>query len=315
MLNFKSGIILLLSLFILSCQNESVGKTELKAPYLVVLGVAQDAGYPQAACQKSCCQKFHEKKESAKKVSCLGLVDQLNNQSWLLDATPDFPAQWQLIHNDLKTSTQPTGILLTHAHIGHYTGLMHLGREAMGADKVEVYAMPRMTKFLKGNGPWSQLVFLENILLNPIQPETKYTLNDHFSFEAISVPHRDEYSETVGYRVKGPNKSILFIPDIDKWERWDKDIVEEIAKVDYAFLDGTFFKNGELPNRDMSQIPHPFVEESMSIMENMPQEEKAKVYFIHFNHTNPLVLSQSPEKEELLKAGYQVAVEGMTFSL
>ena len=43
----------------------------------------------------------------------------------------------------------PKGIFLTHAHIGHYSGLIHLGKEALGAKGISVYAMPKMSFFLK----------------------------------------------------------------------------------------------------------------------------------------------------------------------
>ena len=62
-----------------------------------------------------------------------------------------------------------SGIFLTHAHMGHYTGLMWLGKEVMGAAKVPVHAMPRMAAYLRSNGPWSQLVKLENIELREMR--------------------------------------------------------------------------------------------------------------------------------------------------
>ncbi|HMC98908.1 MAG TPA: MBL fold metallo-hydrolase, partial [Ferruginibacter sp.] len=122
---------------------------------------------------------------------------------------------------------------------------------------------------------------------------------------------RDEFSETVGFKIRCNNKNILFIPDIDKWDKWDRNIAYEISKVDYALLDGTFYKNGELPGRDMNEIPHPFVEESMRRFANLPASEKAKIIFIHFNHTNPLVRRSSDEKDQVKKAGFGVAEERM----
>ena len=78
----------------------------------------------------------------------------------------------------------------------------------------------------------------------------------------LLVPHRDEYTETVGFWIQGPNRSALFIPDIDKWERWDSlgtAIEDWIAKVDVAYLDGTFLEEGEIPGRAIEEIPHPFI--------------------------------------------------------
>lgn len=149
--------------------------------------------------------------------------------------------------------------------------------------------MPRLDTFLRNNGPWSQLVDLQNIVLQTLQSDSSIQLSEQLRVTPLEVPHRDEYSETVGYQISGSEKSVLFIPDIDKWEQWEHSIATEIAKVDYAFLDATFFSDGELPGRDMSKIPHPFVSETMNLLADLPLSQRQKVHFIHFNHTNPLL--------------------------
>ncbi|MFK7972681.1 MAG: MBL fold metallo-hydrolase, partial [Bacteroidia bacterium] len=280
----------------------------------VVLGVAQDAGFPQADCYKYCCRSIQNHPNKAQSVVSLGIVDADTDESWLIDATPDFPAQKHLLH-DLSPQAQFSGIFLTHAHIGHYTGLMYLGREAMGASQVPVYSLPRMASFLTNNGPWDQLIKLKNINMRPLKVDSLITLSNNFSIKPIQVPHRDEYSETAGYQIIGPKKKILFIPDIDKWEKWDRDIRLLIKEVDIALLDGSFFQNGELPNRDMSEIPHPFVEESMAYFSDLPSEEKAKIHFIHFNHTNPLLNPESEATKRVEEAGFKVARQGLRWSL
>ena len=121
------------------------------------------------------------------------------------------------------------------------------------------------------------------------------------------VPHRDEYSETVGFMITGPNKSVIFIPDIDKWEKWDRDIIEEISRVDYAFIDGTFYDGEEINNRDISEIPHPFIIESMTKFKKLPSKEKSKIYFIHLNHTNPLLDPGSEASQQVSSRGFHVA--------
>ena len=209
----------------------------------------------------------------------------------------------------------PNGIFLTHAHMGHYTGLMHLGREALGADGMPVFTMPRMNSFLSGNGPWQQLISLNNIKTIALKNDSSIHLTKHLKITPLLVPHRDEYSETVGYRIEGPRKSMLYIPDIDKWQKWDRDIKAEIERVDYALLDGTFYKNGEIPNRDMSLIPHPFIEESISVFEVLPQIEKEKIYFIHLNHTNPLLNAKSEAYKLFCKSSYNRATEKQIFAL
>ena len=276
--------------------------------YVMVLGIAQDAGYPQMNCKKDCCKRAWENPKLQRTTSCLAIVDPISKEQWIIDATPNIKEQLQILKQ--KTGTEKLdGILLTHAHMGHYTGLMHFGREVMGTYNLPVFAMPKMKTFLQENGPWSQLVKLENINIKALKSDSTSSLNERIKIKPFLVPHRDEFSETVGYEIMINNKSLIFIPDIDKWEKWEADINELIKKVDYAFLDATFYKNGEL-KRDMSEIPHPFVEESMELFSDLTETDKQKVHFIHFNHTNPLLIDGSTVQKEVLKKGFYLAKEG-----
>lgn len=282
-------------------------------PYLVILGTAQDAGFPQSACQKDCCRAVWENPDLREWVSCIAFVDPGESQAWMFDATPDFKDQLHYLQNNLQSDL--AGIFLTHAHMGHYTGLLHLGREAMGAKAMPVYAMPKMKTFLTQNGPWSQLTQLENISIKDLKNDSTQQVAKSLQVTPLQVPHRDEYSETVGYSIQGPNRKVLFIPDIDKWEKWSLDINSLIKDHDLVFLDGTFFANGEIPGRDMSEIPHPFVEESMTKFGALSETDREKVYFIHFNHTNPVLRADSEASQKVREQGMQVARTGDRFEL
>lgn len=288
------------------CENEEVVTEYLYE--LIILGNVQDAGSPHAGCQKDCCRELFESPDKNRAVVSLGIIDRKSQKTYLIEATPDISRQMKILSRKagFENKEVPDAIFLTHAHIGHYAGLMYLGREALNADRVPVYAMPRMSQFLGSNGPWDQLVRLNNIELRELQPNTALQAG-HLHFEAIQVPHRDEYSETVGFIISGPHKKALFIPDIDKWEKWDLSIVDILKTVDYAFLDGTFYDAEEINHRDISEIPHPFVIESMKAFGDLNKTERAKIHFIHFNHTNPLLRSESPQTKKVLSEGYSIA--------
>lgn len=303
----------LCALVLVFCSKPEPQTEEPSDQYITVLGIAQDAGFPQAGCEKGNCNQYWLGNEEKRHVVSLGLTDKTTDRSWMFEATPDFREQIHMLKAGYKRADL-AGIFLTHAHIGHYTGLMQLGHEVMGANNIPVYAMPRMKIYLEQNGPWSQLVDFENISLIEQQHDSTIQLSDKLSVTPFLVPHRDEYSETVGYRIESANTRVLFIPDINKWNVWDRDIVEEISKVDHAFIDATFFDSNELPGRDMSQIPHPFVEESIELFKEMSDTERAKVIFIHFNHTNPLILN-SMERKQVENLGFNVAYEGMRIDL
>lgn len=291
-------------------------KTDREEQFIVILGTAQDAGYPQIGCEREECTKAQQNRALREAVVSLGIVDLKAGKKWLVKATPDIGEQLFTLNSFLPSrSMMPDGIFLTHAHIGHYTGLMYLGREAAGASKIPVYAMPRMRQFLRSNAPWSQLVDLQNISISDLENETDLKLSASVSIRPFHVPHRDEFSETVGFEIKGANKSALFIPDIDKWGKWDKDLKEVVKKFDHVLIDATFFKNGELPNRDMSEVPHPFVSETVEILKDLSKEDKSRIVLIHFNHTNPLIRENSEETRSVLKMGFRIARTGTKLAL
>jgi len=284
--------------------------------FIQVLGITQDAGYPQANCYEPHCNRAWENNSLRRTASSIAVVNDVTNTKYLFDATPDIRDQLYRLHRIAPdTVFSLNGVFLTHAHVGHYTGLMHFGHEASATRDVPVYAMPRMREFLSNNGPWDQLLRYQNITLLNLEDRTTVTLSDELSVTPFLVPHRDEYSETVGYRIEGPNKSAVFVPDIDKWDRWDTDIRDVIRSVDYALLDAAFYADGELPGRDMTRIPHPYATESMALFEDMTEEEKSRVIFIHMNHTNPLLIEGSPEQAEVEKRGFRFAREGMRLEL
>lgn len=286
------------------------------ATYLYVLGVAQDAGYPQAGCYRPHCMRAWQDERHRRFASSVAVIDEPAGASFLFDATPDMREQLYRLERVAPGANYPLrGVFLTHAHMGHYTGLVHFGFEAMSADGMPVYSMPRMHEFLSTNGPWEQLVRFGNIELEPLADGEAVRLTERVSVTPFRVPHRDEYSETVGFRIAGPARTAVFLPDIDKWERWDTDIRDVVRSADYVLVDATFYDDTELPGRDMSAIPHPFVVESMALFADLPAEEKNRVIFIHMNHTNPLLVDGSDEQSEVRAAGFRVAFEGMRLEL
>ena len=278
-------------------------------PYIIVLGTVQDAGSPHMGCEKPCCIGLFENPEPNRKVVSLGLVDPLEKKYWLVEASPDFITQCRelKITSGFEHAKSPDGIFLTHAHIGHYTGLMYLGKESYNSRSVPVFAMTRMKGFLIKNGPWSQLFKLNNIKINNINHQEEIKLSNNLSITPFLVPHRDEFSETVGFKINGPEKSVLFIPDIDKWGKWNKNLVHEIKKADFALIDGTFYDSKEVNNRDISEIPHPFIVETMDLFKAEKSSEKSKINFIHLNHTNPLLDTNSDAFKKVKESGFNVA--------
>ncbi len=317
-------ILFIVLCIVISCKEDSIEQQNvvdvaandrnIPGPALVVLGTVQDAGSPHIACRKDCCKDLFEHPDPTRKVVSLGLM--FDDKTFLFEATPDISTQVKMLQQMAGSEKElPDGIFLTHAHIGHYTGLMYLGREATNANKIPVYTMPRMKEYLETNGPWNQLINLQNITLNALTHREKVDLHQKVEVVPFLVPHRDEYSETVGYYIEAFSKDILFIPDIDKWEKWELPIVETIEDMDYLFVDATFYSGKEINTRDISEIPHPFIIESMALFDSLPASERKKIHFIHFNHTNPVLDSTSSEFKKVIESGYNIASFGQIINL
>ena len=274
-----------------------------EAPSAIVLGIAQDGGFPQAGCREAACAEARRDRSRRRFVASLGLLDPAAGKRFQIDATPDFADQMELLGG------LPDAILLTHAHIGHYLGLAQLGREVLNTHRLPVYATPSMARFLRQNGPWKRLVTLENIEIREIEIGKRFELTAALSATAIPVPHRDEDSDTVAYLVTGPRSKILWLPDIDKWEKWDRKIEDFLADESlYALVDGTFFAADEIPGRSIVDIPHPLVPETMSRFGNNPP--RGRLFFVHLNHTNRLLWDREA-LAQLRKKGFDVAAQGM----
>lgn len=314
---FKSNLVkgifrvaLALAYFIYS----SIGYGQNNSLQVIALGIAQDGGYPQAGCTKVCCQRTKNDPTLIRYVASLAIVDTSMKEYWIIDATPDFPRQLELLNKFVTADFKLAGIILTHAHIGHYTGLMHLGKEVMGAKKVPVFCLLKMRHYLENNGPWSQLVEQHNITLMNLNAEEPTPLNTDISIIPKLVPHRDEYSETAGFVIELGHHKIFYLPDIDKWSKWSVDVREIIKAVDLALLDGCFYDGGELPGRNIQDVPHPFIQESMESFESLTLIQKNKIYFTHLNHTNPVLDKQSKEAGSVQNKGFHILQQGQKFS-
>lgn len=281
---------------------------------LIVLGAGQDAGAPQIGNPQD---PAWENPALRLTPTSIALVDHDAGQRYLFEATPRITSQLNLLDamapgagDDLSLS----GVFLTHAHIGHYAGLIFFGQEAAGASKVPVYAMPRMTDYLQSNGPWEQLIDLQNIKIATLEDRVPMALSRDISVTPYRVPHRDEYSETVGYVIETTGKNILFVPDIDSWDEWEAEfdlrLEDMLEQVDFAFIDATFYDDHELSGRDMTLIPHPRVAATMERLANQSAEIRSRVQFIHYNHTNPIRFPDAEETQDVYARGFHIARSG-----
>ena len=281
-----------------------------------VLGTVQDGGLPHAGCLCGNCERARASTDRAEMVVSIAIIDEQSPAStvWLIDATPDINEQIYLLKNVLGTKPdrprqirQPDALLLTHAHMGHVNGLNQLGRESMSVRGLPVHGPPGVLNLLDNNDLMGPTV--ERFDLRPIHPMEEVRVSENITVQAIPVPHRDEWDAgTYAYRIQGPERSALYLPDIDSWDDWP-DADKQVRSVDYAIVDACFFSLDEIGGR--TDVPHPVITETLQRFSDI----KGRLILTHFNHSNPVLNPDSRERRQVLDAGAELAHTGMVLDL
>ena len=277
----------------------------------MILGIAQDGGVPHPGCNCNTC-KFYWDNEIVLSPTSLAIIDQ--KQFHLIDVTRNLDRQLRKVGD-----RNVTDIWLTHGHIGHVDGIGLFGKEVMNKKNVRLHASKSMIELILNTPKWKKLV--EDNILIPIQFNSNESIqiSEHLVITPIRVPHRDELTDTHAFMINGPEKSLLYLPDHDSWEETlhmvqQNSVIEwfDSLGIEIVFLDGTFWSKNELSRQ--TDVPHPPVVDSLERLGNLNGKE-LEVFFIHLNHTNPLLIPNSDEVKQLLDSGCKIAVEGQQFLL
>jgi len=285
------------------------------------LGTAQDGGLPHAACTCPRCDAARRDPKQSRHIASIAIVVPSTGRRFLIDATPDLPQQLDLlpavgVHAKGRVDRSPVdGVLLTHAHLGHYLGLAFFGFEAVHTSSLPVQATPRMAAFVRANAPWSRLVLRREIELREAPPGVTFDLDEGVRVTPFAVPHRDEDSDTVGFKIAGKRHVIAYVPDTDTWATWSTAAWQALAECDTVLVDGTFFAADELPGRDVSQIGHPLMVTTMDRLGDRVRSGRLRVLFTHLNHSNHALDSEGPERRALRARGFDVAEDGQRLPL
>ena len=284
---------------------------------LTLLGIAQDGGVPHAGCACSHCMAAHRDHQLRRHPVACGVLG-ADGSMHLIEASRSLPDQMRLWAETVGRGgvARPDSVSLTHVHLGHVDGLGQFGKEVMGVSNLPLYASSSVIAEME------KREVMEPFSPSEVSPMQGFEPSEGCGFELffVPVPHRDEFADTHAILIRGPSRSALFLPDHDKWdatlaEHGAETIRGWLAEIgaDLALIDGSFWDSGELPGRDMSEIPHPTVSESLLRL-GVRSEGDPEIHFIHLNHSNPL-LNQEKEYDELTGMGWGVGWQGQHFSL
>ena len=273
---------------------------------ILVLGSAQDAGVPQIGCLCANCKEARKNRAFERFGPSIALLHPRKKFCYIIDASPDIKQQIEIIRNHLTINNNfpITAIFLTHAHYGHCSGLWQLGKECISVKNLPVYCTSKMKSFLATNHPFHHLIDDKNIQINDFLIDEELDF-EGFSIKSFEVPHRNEFADTVGYKIKS-DKTLIYLPDIDDW---NDQILEIISEADFALIDGTFYSSTELPRSIV--VPHPPIDRSIELMKDFD----TKIYFTHLNHTNKILIRNGKEKKEIIKKGFKIASDGLVLEI
>ena len=279
---------------------------------VTLLGIAQDGGRPQAGCTRPCCQGLTP--SDAVFPVALGITD--GDANHMIEATRCLGQQLTI-----WGQTSIDNVFLTHAHFGHVDGLGLFGKETMNAKNVGLYISSEMEHLVDRTPQWSLMVDQGVFAPSVFHDGDLIQLSSSLTIQPLMVPHRDELSDMHAFILRGPNRSLLFLPDHDTWKetltRHNASTIRSwltSLKVDIALVDGTFWSSDELAGRNQDKVPHPPVSQTLEMLGSRKEDDPA-LYFIHLNHTNPLYDPNSGASEELTRSGWSVAAQGQRFTL
>ena len=288
---------------------------------VTILGIAQDAGIPQAGCSCERCLNAHENPELKRYPVSIG-IQGVDGSKHLIEVTKNLSEQlrtWS--KNKIEGNIFiPDSVTITHLHLGHIEGIGQFGKPIMGIKNLPIYLSQKNNDSIQERNDIKLMIKEENIKLiskNNFQP-----MNDcGFTLEFIPIPHRSELGDTSAILIKGPKKNLLFLPDQDSWsETLDSFSVKSIRalltslRVDIALVDGTFWNLNELPGRDLSKIPHPTIEESIRRL-GIKKINDPDIFFIHLNHSNPVNDHDSEERNLVESYGWSICERNHTLSI
>jgi pyrroloquinoline quinone biosynthesis protein B len=217
---------------------------------------------------------------------------------FLVNASPDLRQQLELLDRPDGVRASPVaGVLLTDSEIDHTAGLL-LMRES--ATPIRVYGDARIERALSE----TLLRMLERFCgvdwrALPLEGSS------------LAVEPFEVSDDQTGFVFRDGGRTVTYAPGL---ARLDDAVVARLAASDAVLVDGTFWRDDDLARlgisdrtaRDMGHVPL-----TEGPLEMLAALEKPRKILVHINNTNPILLEDSPERDEVVRAGIEVAYDGL----
>ena len=291
-----------------------------------VLGSAAGGGSPQWNCHCEVCEAARTGVRARPRTQSSLAVRGGQGPWFLVNASPDLRQQLETLDQrgvDGVRAQPIAGVLLTDAEIDHTAGLLLL-RES--ATPLRVYGDAGVERALSDGYP--VLPMLQRYCgaeWQPLEPGRTLPIDgsslevESFAAGGDAPRYLDGKLEAAGFvfRDRATGGVATYVPGL---ARLDDSVVARFAASDLVLVDGTFWRHDELArlgisDRTAADMGHVPLSGPGGTLEVLAGLERPRTVLIHINNTNPILLEDSPEREEVVRAGVEVAYDGLEVEL
>ena len=302
-----------------------------------VLGSAAGGGFPQWNCGCPNCRGVRDGtlRATARSQESVAVGTEGASSYIVLNCSPEIRAQIESfpgLHPRGPRHSPIAAILLTNGDLDHCLGLLSL-RES---HPLVVYATePVQRGFTRDNVLYRTLERFPGQmtwrLLKPGREEEIVGVDGKptgLTAEAVIVPgkapvHLEQSrpadpEDSVGFLIReSGSRRLAYFSGVGAVTA---DVRQALTGADAVFFDGTFWSGDELPAlglgtkraEDMAHVPIGGPTGSLAQLAGL---RAGRRIYIHLNNTNPLLRDDSPERQAVGAAGWEVAWDGMEVRL
>jgi pyrroloquinoline quinone biosynthesis protein B len=291
-----------------------------------VLGSAAGGGYPQWNCHCEVCDAARAGARARPRTQSSLAIRGRRGPWFLVNASPDLRQQLETLDQpggDGVRAQPIAGVLLTDAEIDHTAGLLLLRESAaplrlLGDAGVEralsdgYPVLPMLQRYC--GAEWQRLEPGRTQEIDGSSLEV-----ESFAAGGDAPRYLDGELEASGlvFRDRSTGGVVTYVPGL---ARLDDGVVARFAASDLVLVDGTFWRDDELARlgisdrtaRDMGHVPLAGAGGTLEVLAGL---EGPRAVLVHINNTNPILLEDSPEREEVVRAGVEVAYDGLEVEL
>ncbi|MGC9271685.1 pyrroloquinoline quinone biosynthesis protein PqqB [Acidiphilium sp.] len=305
---------------------------------LIILGAAAGGGFPQWNCACVNCRRARAGDKAARPRTQAALAVSANGTDYvIINASPDLRQQilaTPALHPRTPPRDSPiAAVVLTGGDVDFTAGLLTLREHQPFA----LYAGVRIHGLLDAN-PMFRVLAADQVPRRRLEPDRPTALTDAagrdlgITIEAFAVPGKialyaedtaspdlgSAAGDTLGLKITGADGAGFFY--IPACAAVPETLVRRLRNAPLLLFDGTLWHDNEMIDAGLlaktgARMGHISVSGPDGTLASLAGASIGRKIFVHVNNSNPMILEDSPEREQAERAGWIVAHDGMELSL